>query len=114
MKAGGDPFDRIVSALEPLLQGKGFQRVAGLGAELGPRPQARHVAFEAGLQAVRVVWESEGEYVVLEAVEPDFADSWIDLLVTYIDLPRATEAELVELVETFKEELDTYFGQIEA
>lgn len=112
MKTAGDPFDRVVSALEPLLQGKGFRRAEALNEQLGPR--ARHAGFEAGLEAVRVVWEPEGEYVVLEAVEPDFGDSWVDLLVKFIDLPRATEAELAYLVEILAEELDTYFGQIEA
>lgn len=105
-----DVFDQVVAALQPLLDRHGFapaQRMDG-----GLLAGTRHAAFAAGGEAVRLVWEESGGYVVLEALEPEFGGTWTDLLLKFIDLRSATPAELAYLVETVREELTLYIDEV--
>jgi hypothetical protein len=79
--------DHVVFALRPLRERYGFRREQGMDDHQGDRGTFR-VAFEAGADAVRFVWDADGGFVVLEALEPDFGDSWMDLELGYADLPR--------------------------
>lgn len=106
-----DRFDAIVAALQPLLEQHGFHRAEALDAQLQGYG-TRRAAFAAGEEAVRLIWDQPGGYVVLEALEPEFGGTWADMLLKFIDLPRATSAELQYLDEILREELIGYFWDV--
>ena len=106
-----DVFERVVSALQPMFDQHDFRRVERMNALLAPA--ARHAAFVAGQEAVRLVWEESRGSVCLEALEPEFGGTWGDMLLKFIDLRRATTSQLNDLVRILRDELTIYFGQID-
>lgn len=111
MTAPGDVFGQTIAALEPLLDQHGFRRTEGMDAMLAPG--ARYAAFAADQEAVRLVWEEADGYVVLEALEPELAGTWADILLRRIDLRRAADADLLSLTQALREVLTIYFDEIE-
>jgi hypothetical protein len=108
----GDPFGQIVALLKPLLHQHGFQPVERLDAQLAPG--TRHAGFALHPEAVRLVWDEGGGFVVLEALEAESGGTWTDMLLRFIDLRRAPERDLAHLVQVVADELTLYFGQVAA
>ncbi|HST57300.1 MAG TPA: hypothetical protein VLK84_01355 [Longimicrobium sp.] len=112
-EAAREALDHIVSALRPLLEQHGFRRAQAMDDQPAYGGTFR-VVFAAGEEAVRFVWDSDGRYIVLEALEPESGGAWTDMLLKRIDLDHTTEAELAYLVEILEEELRVYFEQVGA
>jgi hypothetical protein len=102
----GAAFDRVVRALRPLLQARGFREMAG------DDTRRRTATFRLGREGVLIGWDAEYGAFTIEAREPEYGESWADIALCRIDPAVAADARIEEVIGIFREALMEYFADL--